>query len=96
MFETGKGQVSLIVDTSVFYFTDAIQDLIIVTQCFEWIIMINMIKYQDGKTVAEIMFLTSEKKSRDKFRNREGRIMKIYYVFSGFYLVEMVMYILNA
>ena len=58
--------------------------------------MINIITYQDGKLVAEIMYLTSQKKSRDEFRKRERVIMMVYYSCCVYMFLEYVMQILNT
>jgi NADH:ubiquinone oxidoreductase subunit 2 (subunit N) len=47
--------------------------------------MINLIVYQRGKDVKEIMFQMSEKKTRDAFRNKETAIK--YFFFSVFAFV---------
>jgi hypothetical protein len=51
--------------TSNYYFSDLISDVLCLAQAFEWSIMINMIIYQNGKVIPEIMALLSEKSSRD-------------------------------
>ena len=59
IFSSGKGEIQLIVSATIIYFSDAVSDLLCIIQVFEWIFMINIITYQDGKLVAEIMYLTS-------------------------------------
>ena len=41
--------------------------------------MINMILYQNGKSLQEIMFLMSEAESRGAFRRKENNIKLFYY-----------------
>ena len=45
--------------------------MLLIYQAYEWAIMINLILYQKGKQVNEIMFKMSNKASRDAFRKRE-------------------------
>ena len=50
------------------------QNLLVIYQVYEWAIMINIILYQKGKSVNEIMYKLSNKVTRDEFRKREMMI----------------------
>jgi hypothetical protein len=46
---------------------DAIGNVVVMMQIYEWAIMINMILFQNGKDISDIMFLINDKKSIDNF-----------------------------
>ena len=84
----------LAVNTSVYRLADLVCDVLCTAQAFEWSIMINMIMFQDGKMASEIMYLMSEKSSRDKFRSKEKKIQIVFYVIVVFLALECVVYTL--
>ena len=55
------------------------QNLVVIYQVYEWAIMINMILYQKGNSINEIMYKLSNKVTRDEFRRREMIIKLVIY-----------------
>lgn len=49
-------------------------------QAYEYAIMINLIAYQKGKKVSDIMYQMSNKETRDAFRRRESIIGIIFHL----------------
>jgi hypothetical protein len=72
------------------FVADFFSNLLCLAQAYEWAIMINMIIYQNGKNLSEIMYLMSEFKSREKFRNVESKITFVYYIIAGIVLIEQI------
>ena len=78
------------------FLSDFYSNLVCIAQAFEWAIMINMIVYQNGKTLSEIMHLMSEHQSRKAFRVIETKIQITYYFVASLILIEQCLNMIQS
>ena len=81
------GKLLLTQFATIFQVNDVMSDVLCLSQAYEWSVMINMIIFQQGKTIQDIMYEMSEKSSRDTFQKAEKAIKKSYQALLGFYVM---------